>query len=140
MFTKNYFSQKQKRLETTAGSSRFPTLKLCISFSSGSLYCVRNTNFTCKLTKSKHKNNLGNALNGNTDESCCKINCVRCWTVTPGSDASNCARSDSQNCTCSTLLPVDPRRSTVPGQPPALWVPSAVSPSLVSSARFLTLT
>lgn len=69
---------KQKRLETTAGSSRFPTLKFCINFSSGSLYCVRNTNFTCKLTKSKHKNNLGNALNGNTDESCCKINCVRC--------------------------------------------------------------
>lgn len=69
---------KQKRLETTAGSSLFPTLKFCISFSSGSFYCVRNTNFTCKLTKSKHKNNLGNALNGNTDESCCKINCVRC--------------------------------------------------------------
>ena len=81
MFTKNYFSQKQKRLKATAGSSRFPTLKFCISFSSGSLYCVRNTNFTCKLTKSKHKNNLGNALNGNTDESCCKINCVRCLTA-----------------------------------------------------------
>ena len=40
----------------------------------------------------------------------------------------------------STLLPVLPRRRTVPGQPPALWVPSAVSPSLVSSARSLTLT
>ena len=61
-------------------------------------------------------------------------------TVSSGRALLNCDNSESQNCTCSTSLPPEPRRSTTPGQLPELSVPVAVSPSLVSSARSFTLT
>ena len=48
------------------------------------------------------------------------------------------ARVFSQNCSCSTALPVEPVRRTVPPQVPSERVPLEVSPSLVSSARSLT--
>ena len=50
--------------------------------------------------------------------------------------------SDSQNCTCSTLVPVSAaaQGGAGPGAAGDCCVPSAVSPSLVSSARSLTLT
>ena len=51
---------------------------------------------------------------------------------------SYCASVFSQNCTCSTALPVEPVRRAVPPQLPSDRVPLEVSPSLVSSARSLT--
>ena len=51
---------------------------------------------------------------------------------------SYCASVFSQNCSCSTALPVEPVRRVVPPQVPSERVPLEVSPSLVSSARSLT--
>ena len=51
---------------------------------------------------------------------------------------SYCASVFSQNCSCSTALPVEPVRSTVPPHVPSERVPLDTSPSLVSSARSLT--
>ena len=59
-------------------------------------------------------------------------------TVTEGMAESYWARVFSQNCSCSTALPVEPVRRTVPPQVPSERVPLEVSPSLVSSARSLT--
>ena len=59
-------------------------------------------------------------------------------TVTEGMALSYCARVFSQNCSCSTALPVEPVRRVVPPQVPSERVPLEVSPSLVSSARSLT--
>ena len=53
---------------------------------------------------------------------------------------SYCASVFSQNCSCSTALPVEPCRRVVPPQLPSERVPVAVSPSLVNSARSLTET
>ena len=44
----------------------------------------------------------------------------------------------SQNCNCSTALPVEPVRRVVPPHVPSDRVPLEVSPSLVSSAKSLT--
>ena len=53
-------------------------------------------------------------------------------------ELSYCASVFSQNCSCSTALPVEPVRRVVPPQVPSERVPLEVSPSLVSSARSLT--
>ena len=61
-------------------------------------------------------------------------------TVTDGMEEVYWASVFSQNCSCSTALPVEPMRSTVPPHVPSERVPLDTSPSLVSSARSLTET
>ena len=61
-------------------------------------------------------------------------------TVTDGMDETYWLMVLSQNCSCSTALPLLPVRRVLPPQVPSERLPEEVSPSLVSSARSLTLT